>query len=91
MPILAYNDVYIYKIVHPTSDPNAKIVIKYNGGTTTKYINYTTGSSGWVFLGNYRFAAGTTGYVRNYNNTTGTSARADAVAFTLPGNPPPAL
>ncbi|MGO4291609.1 golvesin C-terminal-like domain-containing protein [Chitinophaga sp. RAB17] len=91
MPNAAYNDVYIYKVVNPASDPNAKIVIKYNGGTTTKYINYTTGSSGWVFLGKYSFAAGTTGYVRNYNNTSGTSARADAVSFTLPGNPPPAL
>lgn len=91
MPNAAYNDVYIYKVVNPSSDPNAKIVIKYAGGTTTKYINYTTGSSGWVFLGKYNFAAGTTGYVRNYNNTTGASARADAVYFTLPGNPPPAL
>jgi len=81
--------VYIYKIVSANSDPNAKINITHAGGVTTKYVNYTTGSSGWVDLGTYNFNQGIQGYVRTYFNSSGSYARADAAYFTLPANGPP--
>jgi len=89
IPTTGNYDVFIYKIVHAGTDPNARIEIKHSAGTTTKYVNYATGSSGWVFLGTYNFTAGTTGKIRNYRNTSATHARADAVYFALPGNVPP--
>lgn len=71
--------VYIYKVVYANSDTNAKIDVVHNGTTSTTYLNYTTGSSGWVYLGEWYFPTGTGGYVKNTrsNNT----ARADAVKF----------
>ena len=89
IPTTGNYDVFIYKVVHASADPNAKIVIKHSGGTTTKYVNYTTGTSGWVSLGTYNFTAGTTGNVRNYRNTNATNIRADAVYFAIPGSVPP--
>lgn len=82
-------EVYLYKIVNANSDPQAKVNITHSGVVTTKYIDFTTGTSGWVFLGSYNFMAGTTGYVRTYYNTAGTYARADAVYFALPGTGAP--
>lgn len=89
IPATKNYDVFIYKVVNAGTDPNAKIEIKHSAGTTTKYVNYTTGSSGWVFLGTYNFTAGTTGNVRNYRNTNASNIRADAVYFATPGNVPP--
>lgn len=74
-----YN-VFIYKVVNATSDTNAKIDIVYDGGTATKYIDYTSGTSGWVYLGAYPFTTGTSQYVRNTRNSAG-YIRADAVKF----------
>ncbi|WP_171628525.1 golvesin C-terminal-like domain-containing protein [Paenibacillus plantarum] len=71
--------VYIYKVVYPTSDTNAKIDVVYNGGTSTQYVNYTLGTSGWVDLGVFNFNAGSSGYVKNTRSNN--SAREDAVKF----------
>lgn len=72
--------VSIYKVVHATSDSNAKIEIVHSGGTDTLYLDYTTGTSGWVELGTYAFNSGTGGCLKNTKNSTG-YARADAVRF----------
>lgn len=52
-------DVYVYKIVHSTSDSNAKISVTHSGGTGVTYVNYTTGTSGWHKVGTYTFTGGT--------------------------------
>ncbi|MFS0726708.1 family 16 glycosylhydrolase [Paenibacillus sp. 1P07SE] len=74
-------DVYLYKVVEADSDPQAKVDIHYDGGTATQYLDHTSGSSGWVYLGRYPFAAGAEGYVSSTLNTDGKILRADAVRF----------
>jgi len=84
-------DVYIYKPISKDADSNAKIEIKYDGGVAVKYLDYTIGKPGWVFLGNYKFIAGKTSYIRNYANTKGKKILADAIAVTLSGGKAPTL
>lgn len=73
-------DVYIYKVVNASnSDPNAIIEVADMNGYTTTYLDYTTGSSGWVYLGKYNFNAGTAGYIKNTLNTSLKYPRADSV------------
>lgn len=79
-------DVYIYKVVEVNSDPKIQINISYNGGEDTQSLNYTEGTSGWVFLGNYPFAAGDDGFVKLTGKTYGKYARADAVKFVESDN-----
>ncbi|UKS24124.1 cohesin domain-containing protein [Paenibacillus sp. HWE-109] len=74
-------DVYIYKVVNSTSDPNTRIDIAYSGGTDTQYMNNTVGSSGWVYLGKFPFVSGLNGSVKISSTTTGKYLRADAVKF----------
>ena len=73
--------IYLYKIFNTNNDSNAKIDVVHSGGTTTQYINYATGSSGWVDLGTFNFNAGTSGYVRNTLNTAYKNVRSDAIRF----------
>jgi hypothetical protein len=84
-------DLYIYRPVSKDADPNAKIEIKYDGGTAVKFLDYTQGEPGWVFLGNYKFTQGKDNYVRNYINTKGKKIIADAIAITPTGEKAPAL
>ena len=72
-------EVCIYKVVHSSSDRNAKIDVVYSGGTDTQYLNYTTGESGWITLGVYYFDGTTVGYVKNTRSAD--AIRADAVRF----------
>ncbi|BDD02284.1 T9SS type A sorting domain-containing protein [Persicobacter psychrovividus] len=83
----SFYDVYIYKIVDSNSDQNSKIDIVYDGGKSTKYIDYTSGESGWVYLGKYPFDLGTDAYVQNTLNSSGKFIRTDAVKFVL-SDPP---
>ena len=73
--------VYIYKTTDPKNDPNAKIDIIHSDGKTTIYIDYTTGTNGWVDLGSYNFTNSSEGYVKNTQNTADANIRADAVKF----------
>ncbi len=76
--------VYVYQVVNPASDPAARIDVVANGSTTTTYINYQLGQSGWTSLGTYFFQAGTGGYLQNTisnNPSLNTAIRADAVKF----------
>jgi len=72
--------VYAYKVAYANSDPNARYDVVHSGGTATSYVNGVSGSSGWVSLGTYSFAAGTAGSVKVTASGTG-CARADAVKF----------
>ncbi|MEC0228711.1 glycoside hydrolase family 16 protein [Paenibacillus alba] len=80
--------VFIYRVhtasnPDTSSDPNARIDISYDGGTDTKYVNYSTGTTDFIVLGDYQFAAGSTGFIQNTLNTAGKNIRADAVKFQL--------
>lgn len=56
--------VYVFKIFHANSAKQTKFEIFYNGGMEEVTLNYAEGTSEWVELGTYPFAAGKTGYVR---------------------------
>lgn len=72
--------VYVWKIVHSGSDPNARYDVGHSGGTATRQVDGTAGTSGWVSLGTYSFATGESGYVKLTSSGVG-CARADAVKF----------
>lgn len=73
-------DVQIWKVQYSSSDPAAPVTVNYSGGTHTVAVNYTTGSSGWVDLGTYYFAQGSSGNVTLGYSGTGT-ARTSMVKF----------
>jgi hypothetical protein len=66
-------------VVHANSDPTARITVHHANGDEVQYVDYSTGSSGWVLLGTYDFAAGTGGFVKNEQQLN--NCRADAVWF----------
>jgi hypothetical protein len=53
------------------ADPAARLTIQHLGGSTTKTINFATGSTGWVDLGSYPFAVGAGGSLTNTNSGAG--------------------
>ncbi|HEY0946875.1 MAG TPA: glycosyl hydrolase family 28-related protein [Opitutaceae bacterium] len=71
--------VYVYKIVHPTSDTNAKLSVGHDGGTAITYVNFATGAPGWYSLGTYNFTAGNTYTITNERSNG--YLRADAVLY----------
>lgn len=80
LPAAGTYDVYIYKIVHSNSDTNSRIDVTHNGGTSTQYLDYTSGSTGWVKLGTWSFSSGFNGSIKLTGSGNG-YARADAVRF----------
>lgn len=83
LPVSGRYDISIYKVVHSTSDQNAKITVHHDGGDFVQYLDYTSGTSGWVSLGTFSFTSGTNGCVQNEHQGPGTYCRADAVKFEL--------
>jgi hypothetical protein len=79
LPIAGSYNVYLYKVVHTNADPNAKITIHHAGGDTVQYVNFTSGSSGWISVGTYTFTSGSAGYVKNERQSD--ACRADSVRF----------
>jgi hypothetical protein len=63
--------VEVYVVQNADADPAAKLTIQHAGGSTTKTINLTTATTGWVDLGSYPFAAGSGGSVANANSGAG--------------------
>ncbi len=55
--------------------------VRYNGGTSTIYVNQQTSQSQWVSLGTFNFAAGTGGSVVVRNDGTTGYVLADVVRF----------
>jgi hypothetical protein len=84
-------DVYIYKVVSGNSDTNARITVNHTHGSDVDYIDYTSGSSGWVYLGTYNFSAQSTYTITNERSNN--NLRADAVRFVQSSGGPilPAL
>jgi len=61
-------DVQVWKVQYGNSDKAASLTVNYNGGASTATVDYTSGSSGWVDLGTFPFAAGSDGNVTlNYS------------------------
>jgi hypothetical protein len=82
--------VSFYKVIHASSDPNAKIEVTHLKGIDTQFVNQTTGTSGWLELGTYTFGTGTNGYVKYTRQAGGTSyGRTDAVKFEKLSELPP--
>lgn len=79
VPAAGTYDVYIYKIVSTGNDTNARIDVTHNGGTSTQFLNYATGTTGWVKLGTWSFSSGESGTVKVIRGNG--NARADAVKF----------
>lgn len=73
-------DVQIWKTQYGSSDPAAPVTVNYNGGSSTTTVNFTSGSSGWVDLGSFSFAAGNSGNVTMGFSGTG-NERTSMVKF----------
>ncbi|WP_446686431.1 golvesin C-terminal-like domain-containing protein [Paenibacillus hodogayensis] len=57
---------------------------RHNGQTDTRYLNMTTGASGWIELGTFEFSSTGVEYVSLTRTTASSSliyTRADAVRF----------
>ncbi|WP_409345544.1 Ig-like domain-containing protein [Paenibacillus sp. MBLB4367] len=72
--------VSIFKLVNANSDNNSQIDVSHAFGTSTTFLDYTTGNPGWVDLGVFYFAEGNGGNV-HITPMSGSFARADAVRF----------
>ncbi|ATY32551.1 golvesin C-terminal-like domain-containing protein [Sphingomonas psychrotolerans] len=74
--------VYIWKTVNANADTQAEVRVQAPSGTTTTTINFATGTSGWVDIGQHHFNAGTTNPAIGVTNTTQSGCqRAGAVKF----------
>ena len=71
--------VYLHKIVYPGNDTSSRIDVVHSGTTSTSYLNYAAGSTGWVKVGSWYFGEGTGGSVTLTRGNG--NARADAVKF----------
>ena len=74
-------EVSIYKLVHANSDNKARVRINHNGKTETFYLDFTTGTPGWVSLGLYDFAGIEGEGVTIDNEETGLTCRTNAVRY----------
>ncbi len=73
-----YN-VYIWKTASSNADSAATVAITTGGATTRRTVDFRTGSSGWIDLGQFNFAAGESGSVQNIVGSG--CQRAGAVKF----------
>jgi len=82
LPVAGFYPVYAW--TRPGSDrvSNQLYRIRHTGGITEVTVNHRRVGNGWVYLGNYYFAAGTSGYV-DISNRSGDSGVviADAIRF----------
>jgi hypothetical protein len=77
--------VLLWNVVAPNGDPAATVDVNAETSGST-IIDQTTGTSGWVDLGTFTFAAGATGNVALTSSGTG-SARANTVKFVPESGP----
>lgn len=76
--------VSFYNIVsNPGADPSVKVDIKHQSVTEATYIDASSGTSGWVNLGTFRFDGDGSEYVRATRTAADPTiyTRADAVRF----------
>jgi len=80
-------DVYVRWTAYPGRSTDAPIDVNYNGGMQTFVVDETVanpiqiGNYTWTLLGNYSFAAGTTGNVTVRTDGASGNVIADAVMF----------
>lgn len=73
-------EIFAWNVVYSSSDTNARYDVLGVGSVPATFVNGSTGSSGWVSLGTYALAQGTSASVQLTSSGTG-CARADAVKF----------
>ncbi|GHC03671.1 right-handed parallel beta-helix repeat-containing protein [Cerasicoccus arenae] len=71
-------DVYVYVVEHTSSDPSALISIESDDPTSQHVIDYTTGVSGWQYMGKYPYTGQLLYGITNQGQGGG-YLRADAV------------
>jgi hypothetical protein len=82
--------VYAVSVRHPAASNHAAAVpvdVSHAQGADYVTLDQRSGGGEWLLLGNYRFAAGNSGYVRISNAGTTGLVVADAVRFTPIGEP----
>lgn len=80
-PLVGTYKVEFYKVVNAASTTNATVTISASGTNTPFAVNFTTGVSGFVDLGNFTFSGIAGEFVTLSQSANGTM-RADAVRFT---------
>ena len=84
LPEGGYYPVYTW-VRHGSDRANQLYRVYHSGGVTDVRVDHSQVGCGWVWLGNYHFAAGTNGCVNIGNHvpggTEGTSVFADAIRF----------
>ncbi len=81
IPSADFYPVYTW-VLSGTNRTTQKYRIVHSGGTTEVIVDHRLVGKGWVWLGNYHFAAGTGGYVQISNESSaGGVVIADAIRF----------
>lgn len=81
LPITDFYPVYTW-VLDSTNRTTQKYRISHTGGTSEVVVDHRLVGKGWVWLGNYHFAAGTGGFVEISNQSSaGGNAIADAIRF----------
>lgn len=74
--------VFLYKVVHPNADTQAEITVYDATSASTSIVDFSTGSSGWVDLGQFYFNADSTSPNQAITNTVRAGCqRAGAAKF----------
>ena len=80
-----YN-VYARWATHPNRATNAKHIINYNGGSAEVIVDQQQNGDQWNLLGQYDFAAGTSGNVVLTSDGANQYVIADAIGLDSDGN-----
>lgn len=73
--------VYVSYAAGPDRSEAARYTVRHAGGETDLLVNQTIGGGTWVYLGTFRFEAGTAGGVTLHGGDDGRPVSADAVRF----------
>ncbi|MBQ2967199.1 MAG: S-layer homology domain-containing protein [Clostridia bacterium] len=74
-------EVSIYKLLHANSDNQVHVTVTHSGQTDEFYLDFTTGSPGWVSLGVFEFAGTPDEGVTLDNFKSANTCRANAVRY----------
>jgi uncharacterized protein (DUF1800 family) len=89
LPVAGTYQVYTWYSQGTNRTAGAPYLISYSGGSSNVLVNQKTGGGGWVFLGAFNFAAGTSGNVRISDGFLDANqlVMADAIRFVGVGLP----
>ncbi len=88
LPQAGTYEVSIMYADHFNRATDVPVTVTFDGGTDPHEIDQTSGGGVWQTLGEYEFAAGTSGYVTVSNAGTTKHVVADAVRFEFIPDPP---